>query len=71
MAEVKKFATLYKNIIGDTQETINAIQRYIEKNQPQINNKTEEHPAASVNRILDSISSTEINNDIQKIINNM
>ena len=32
MAEVNKINTIYKNILGDTKATIEAIQKYIKNN---------------------------------------
>lgn len=64
----------YRNIIGSTKETIEAIQKYISNNSPNNINSNidiEEEPAASVNRILNSVACEETNNDIQKIINNL
>lgn len=76
MAEVNKINTIYKNIIGDTKATIEAIQKYIKNNS--VNNKKiientqiEEEPAASINRILNSTICEETNSEIQKIINNL
>lgn len=72
MAE--KSLNKYKNIFGSAKETIDAIQKYITNNSPKnINNdiSTEEEPAASVNRILNSVICEETNNDIKKIINNL
>ena len=75
MAEANKINALYKNILGDTKATIEAIQKYIKNNsvnnQVIENSEIEEEPAASVNRILNSIACPETNNDIQKIINNL
>ncbi len=74
MDEAKKINSLYKNILGDTKATIEAIQKYIKNNSPAkvVNNtEVEEEPAASVNRILNSVACEETNNDIQKIINNL
>ncbi len=64
----------YKNIIGSAKETIEAIQKYINNfSSSNINNniETEEEPAASINRILNSTASEETNLEIQKIINNL
>ena len=76
MAEVNKINNIYKNILGDTKETIEAIQKYIKNNS--VNNKQitentqiEEEPAASVNRVLNSTICEETNSEIQKIINNL
>ena len=76
MAEVNKINTIYKNILGDTKATIEAIQKYIKNNS--VNNKQiiedtqiEEEPAASINRILNSTICEETNSEIQKIINNL
>ncbi len=76
MAEVNKINNIYKNILGDTKETIEAIQKYIKNNS--VNNKQmientqiEEEPAASINRILNSTICEETNSEIQKIINNL
>ena len=76
MAEVNKINNIYKNILGDTKATIEAIQKYIKNNS--VNNKKiientqiEEEPAASINRILNSTICEETNSEIQKIINNL
>ena len=76
MAEVNKINNIYKNILGDTKETIEAIQKYIKNNS--VNNKQitentqiEEEPAASINRVLNSTICEETNSEIQKIINNL
>ena len=76
MTEVNKINNIYKNILGDTKETIEAIQKYIKNNS--VNNKQmientqiEEEPAASINRILNSTICEETNSEIQKIINNL
>lgn len=61
----------YKNILGSAKETIEAIQKYINNNQSSQNKEIEEQPAASINRILDSVADEEIANDVNKIINNM
>lgn len=64
----------YRGIIGSTQETIDAIQRFIAKNAPEKlyqNTDVEETPAASINRILDSTVCEETNSEIQKIINRL
>lgn len=64
----------YRGIIGSTQETIDAIQRFIAKNSPETiyqNTEVEETPAASINRILDSTVCEETNSEIQKIINRL
>lgn len=70
--EVKKFS-LYKNIIGDAKETIDAIQRFIEENSPKKNKVQEnnEQPALSIKKILESISDEETTEEIQKIIDKL
>jgi len=73
MAEVSKINSLYKSIVGDTKATIEAIQKYIAQNNTVRNNgiNTEESPAESINRVLNSVVDEDVNNDIQKIINNL
>ena len=75
MAEVNKINNIYKNILGDTKETIEAIQKYIKNNssnkQTNESPEFEEEPAASINRILNSTICEETNSEIQKIINNL
>ncbi len=75
MAEVNKINTFYKNILGDTKATIEAIQKYIKNNssnkQTTESPEFEEEPAASINRILNSTICEETNSEIQKIINNL
>lgn len=62
----------YKNLLGDTKEIIDAIQQYIKESETVENVETEEKkPAESVNRVLNSVASEEINNDIRKIIENL
>lgn len=61
----------YKNILGDAKETIEAIQKFISNGQNETTVDFEEEPAASVNRILNSVSEEEITNDIRKIIENL
>ncbi|MBQ4123366.1 hypothetical protein IJD44_06570 [bacterium] len=61
----------YKNILGDAKETIEAIQKFISNSQNETTVDFEEEPAASVNRILNSVSEEEITNDIRKIIENL
>ncbi|MCD7780940.1 MAG: hypothetical protein LUH05_09760 [Candidatus Gastranaerophilales bacterium] len=64
----------YKNIIGDTKATIEAIQKYINNyssGNTQNSVNEEEKPAESINRILESTICEETNNEIQKIINNL
>lgn len=60
-----------KNLFGDARATIEAIQKYIKNNEPVSNFNMEEDPAASVNRILDSVACEETNAEIRKIINNL
>ena len=73
MAEEVKKVSLYKNILGDAKATIDAIQKFIAENSPnkKVENNTQETPAASINKILDSVADEEINNDIQKIIDKL
>ena len=72
MSEEVKKVSLYKNIIGDTKATIDAIQRFIAKNSPKKNQSSEvEQPALSIKKILESISDEEINEEIQKIIDKL
>ena len=61
----------YKGFIGTTKESIEAIQRFIENNNNEVNAVVEEDPAASVNRVLKSLESEETNSEIQKIIENL
>ena len=62
-----------RNILGDTKETIEAIQRFLAKNSPAPNNSEvfEDEPAGSINRIIKSIANEDTENDIQKIINKL
>ena len=73
MADIKKGSFLYKNLIGDAQSTINAIQSFLEKNSKKDRDDmlVEEKPAESINRVLESVASDEINADIQSIIKNL
>ena len=73
MAEEVKKGNVYKGILGDTQASIEAIQKFINENSknkytPKSNEKL---PTESINRILSSLSDEETNSDIQKIIDNL
>lgn len=71
MANEKK-ANLYKSILGDTKETIEAIQRYIKENSPQNtknNTEVEESPAESINRILKATVCEDTQKDIANFLN--
>lgn len=64
----------YRNILGNTRQTIEAIQKFIESNpSSEINENdiTETNPAESINRILDSMSTDETNMIIRKLINSL
>ena len=62
---------LFKNIIGDTQDTINAIQRFIERNKKETDENYDVKPADSINRIITSVANDDIVNDINKIIKDL
>ncbi len=60
----------YKGLIGSTRESINAIQKFIEKNKSDNSVfNIEEEPAASINKVLNA--AVEEDNEIQNIINNL
>ena len=66
MADEKRL-NLYKNIIGDTKATIEAIQRYISDNSKQRvehNAEVEESPAESINRVLKAVACEDTQKDI-------
>ncbi len=70
MSEVKR-TRLYKNIIGNAKDTIDAIQRYIEessKRQPVEHFETEDAPAESINRILKAAACEDTQKDIQDFL---
>lgn len=73
MSDIRKLNSFskYKNIIGDTQDTIRAIQNFIGDNKPVNMEVSEEDPAASINRVLNSNICEDTNLDIQKIIKNL
>ncbi len=76
MSELSKETVFnkYKNIIGNAKDTIEAIQKYINnysKENIQNSANSQEEPAASINRILNSTASEETNSEIQKIIDNL
>ncbi len=72
MPEFKAALSNYRNILGDAKETINAIQRFIEKDEKaHLNNEVEETPAASINKILNSTIDKETCEAIQLIISKM
>ncbi|MBQ8636020.1 hypothetical protein IJ425_07710 [bacterium] len=70
MAETKRL--IFRNIIGDTKATIDAIQKYIKENSPKtardVEAEIEEAPAESINRILNAAACEETNIAIQEII---
>ena len=66
MADEKKLS-LYKNILGDTKATIDAIQRFIKENSPRTienNVDMEETPAESINRVLKAAACEDTQRDI-------
>ena len=70
MSEVKR-TRLYKNIIGNAKDTIDAIQRYIEENskrQPIEHFETEDTPAESINRILKAAACEDTQKDIKDFL---
>ena len=73
MAQTKRF--IFKNIIGDTKATIDAIQRYIAENAPKtvndVHSEIEEAPAESINRVLNAAACEETSAEIQAIINRL
>ena len=66
MAQTKRF--IFRNIIGDTKATIDAIQRYIAENAPKTVNdvqmEIEEAPAESINRVLKAAECEDTKKDI-------
>ena len=71
MAETRRL-NLYRNIIGDAKETIDAIQRFIEENSPKAEKKDEKsQPALSIKRILESVADEETTEELQKIIDSL
>ena len=73
MADTRKF--IFKNIIGDTKATIDAIQKYIAESSPKtindVHTEIEEAPAESINRILNAAACEETSAEIQAIINRL
>lgn len=62
----------YSGFIGNTQESIEAIQKFIEKDKVKNSVFDEDiEPAASINKIIQAASCEETNNEIQKIIDNL
>ena len=61
----------YKNILGDTKRTIDAIQKFIEEYSVPVKAAKEEMPADSVNRVINSIKDEDTQEDINKIIRNL
>ncbi len=71
MAETRKL--IFRNIIGDTKATIDAIQKFISENSlnksaKDVQSEIEEAPAESINRILNSTVCQDTNAEIQEII---
>lgn len=62
----------YKNILGDTKETIEAIQKYLQRFSvaPPVDNSADT-PCNSIMKIIDSTTDDDIKNDINKIIKNL
>ncbi len=60
----------YKNIFGDTEKIINAIQKFLEKGKEDEENlnKIEESSELSINKIIDSVVDKEVNEAIKQII---
>ena len=70
MSEAKR-TRLYKNILGNAKDTIDAIQRYIEessKRQEIERIETEDAPAESINRILKAAACEDTQKDIQDFL---
>ena len=70
MADEKKLS-LYKNILGDTKATIDAIQRFIKDNSPrniEPNVELEDSPAESINRVLRAAACEETQKDIANFL---
>lgn len=71
MAETRRL--IFKNIIGDTKATIDAIQKYINENSPRsmvknVEMEIEEAPAESINRVLKAAACEETSAEISEII---
>ncbi len=66
-----------KSIFGDTQKTLEAIQRFIDqdskiKNNSELKKETEqENPSGSVNRVVNSVLNENIAHEIDKIIKDL
>ena len=60
----------YRNIIGNTRETIEAIQRYLQQFSAAPANPEEigSTPCASINKVLDSTIDEELKSEVDKII---
>ena len=70
MADEKRL-NLYKNIIGDTKATIEAIQRFINENSPrniERNVEIEDSPAESINRVLKATACEDTQKDIANFL---
>ena len=69
MAETRRL--IFKNIIGDTKATIDAIQRFINSNSQQRiehNEEIEDSPAESINRILKAAACEDTQKDIANFL---
>lgn len=67
---------IFRNIIGDAQATINAIQKYIAENSltktvNDVECEIEKAPAESINKIINAVSCEETSAEIQGIINRL
>lgn len=72
MARARKL--FCKSIFGDTQKTLEAIQRFINQDKIVPNNSVSENnetPSASVNRIINSVVDEGVTKDVDKIIKNI
>lgn len=66
---------VFRNLIGDTKATIDAIQKYIAESAPKtvndVHSEIEEAPAESINRVLYAAACEETSAEIQEIINRL
>ena len=72
MARARKL--FCKSIFGDTQKTLEAIQRFINQDKIVPNNSVSENnetPSTSVNRIINSVVDEGVTKDVDKIIKNI
>lgn len=61
----------YSNILGDTKETIEAIQRFIDKSSKIQQKSVNDNKETPLDRVIKSVLNDDIQNELEKIIKNL